>query len=55
MNKCKCGRPIENGEKNCPNCASKKNRGWKLAGEIILGIIGAAFLGGAGYKKFKNK
>ena len=50
MNKCKCGRPIENGEKNCPNCASKKNRGWKLAIEIF-GIIGAAFLG---YKKFKK-
>ena len=54
MSKCKCGRELNAHEKCCPSCSSKKSRGWKLAGEIILLILGTAVGGGAIYKKYKK-
>jgi hypothetical protein len=56
MAKCKCGRPIENGEDTCPNCASNKDSFWK---KVIVGLA-IALVGGGGaaayhYNKKNNK
>lgn len=57
MSKCKCGRELRAGEKQCPACSSKKSYRWKKIAEgagaavaVVGGIAIYVLTGGKGGK-----
>lgn len=39
MSKCECDRQLNEDEKQCPACASKKSHRWKKVAEGIVGVV----------------